>query len=146
LWDNYTDTHTTLTVEVTGNAKADMKWANYWDAVVKKYKVVIKGWPSRIPFTSLMQACSGVGNTEVLLKSWMNGTTYWCQLNDDEFIEEEKNHDVHIALGEIPAHRLCKTCEDKGKKWSAKGKGPATSLSKMTQTRRMTTPMKVTLT
>jgi len=118
---------TTVTAEVTGNTKADMKWANYWDAVVKKYKVVVEGWPSRIPFALLTQACSGVSDTEALLKSWMNGTTYWRQLDDDEFIKEEKTCDTHIASGEIPACCLHKACEDKGKKWSAKGKGPATS-------------------
>ena len=118
---------TIVAVEITGYARAQMKWANYWDAIVKTYHVVIDGWPSKIMFAPLTQACSGVGDTQMLLKSWMDGTTHWRQLTDEEFIEEDNDREARIASGEIPGERMRKTRDDKGKKRVSKSKRPKTS-------------------
>jgi len=117
---NKTGELTTAAVEITGNARAQMKWANYWDAVVKTYRVVIEGWPSKILFAPLTQACSGVGDTQILLKSWTDGTTHWRQLSNEEFVEEEMNREAQMASGEIPGQCVQKTHEDKGKKRGSK--------------------------
>jgi len=120
-------TLTPVAVEITGNARAQMKWANYWDAIVKTYHVVIDGWPSKIVFAPLTQACSGVGDTQMLFKSWMDGTTHWRQLTNEEFIEEDNNREARIASGEIPGERARKTRGDKGKKQVSKSGRPITS-------------------
>jgi len=104
-----------------------MKWANYWDAIVKTYHVVIDSWPSNIVFAPLTQACRGVGDTQMLFKSWTDGTTYWHQLTNEEFTEGDNNCEARIVSGEIPSVRAHKMCEDKGKKRASKSGQPITS-------------------
>jgi len=78
-------------VEVVGVRRLTMKWKTYWEDIVTVYRVKIEGWPAGIDSLPLTQACSGVGDTERLLKSWESGETSWHKLTKEECaIEKQK--------------------------------------------------------
>ncbi|KAI6017229.1 hypothetical protein PISMIDRAFT_118286 [Pisolithus microcarpus 441] len=53
--------------DVTGDPKAKIQWAQYFQNVITHYQVVIEGWPEMIPFTNLSSASSSLAQLEVLL-------------------------------------------------------------------------------
>src|SRR5882724_10330188 len=98
-----------------------MKWKTYWESIVTMHWVQIEGWPSKIEFAPLTQACSGIGDMERLLKSWQNGDTYWCKLTEDQYAKQKQLREARTEGGEIEVDRSCKTRSDKGKKRGKRG-------------------------
>jgi len=107
--------------EVTGVSGLTMKWKTYWESIVTTHRVQIEGWPSKIEFAPLTQACSGIGDTERLLKSWQNGDTYWCKLTEDQYAKQKQLREARTEGGEIEVNRSHKTRSDKGKKRGKRG-------------------------
>ncbi len=93
-----------------------MEWKLYFRNVVKRYLIIIKGWPSEIEFVNLSDASSSIDTLERLLRRWKQGTTYWKKLTQEEFEQLEDERDAQIESGEInaPAPRCQRS--DKGKK------------------------------
>jgi len=102
--------------EVTGVSGLTMKWKTYWESIVTTHRVQIEGWPSKIEFAPLTQACSGIGDTERLLKSWENGDTYWRKLTEDQYAKQKQLRETRTEGSEIEVDRSRKTRSDKGKK------------------------------
>ena len=94
------------------------------------YRVKIEGWPAGINFLPLTQACSGVGDTERLLKSWESGGTNWHKLTEEEYAIEKQKRDAHAKDSEIEVQRPCKTHSNKGRKRMKHGGSTKKALSR----------------
>ncbi|KAG1871413.1 hypothetical protein F4604DRAFT_1521198, partial [Suillus subluteus] len=58
---------------------------NYFHNVVQHYQVIIKGWPTNIPFTNLSKVSSTLPDLDMLLQKWWSNAIKWRQVNDEEF-------------------------------------------------------------
>ncbi|KAF8130812.1 hypothetical protein EV363DRAFT_1138899, partial [Boletus edulis] len=87
--------------EVTGDPSAKMQWKYYFRNVVMRHKVMIKGWPSTIPFANLSDMSSSYSQLEMLLRKWESGAISWEVVSDEELetLREERN--IQIEAGEI---------------------------------------------
>ncbi|KAG0698744.1 hypothetical protein DFH29DRAFT_877813 [Suillus ampliporus] len=92
-----------------------MQWAQYWHNIVKRYSVVIKGWPEKIPFVNLSTVSSSLTELEMLLRKWQSGAIYWKCLTPEELEDMEKERDNNIENGVVVEKRQCVHL-DKGKK------------------------------
>ncbi|KAF8331524.1 hypothetical protein F5887DRAFT_828945, partial [Amanita rubescens] len=70
--------------QIAGVPEAKMEWKLYFRNVVKRYQVLIEGWPPEIDFVNLSDASSSVDTLERLLRKWKQGTTYWKKLTQEE--------------------------------------------------------------
>jgi hypothetical protein len=101
---------------VVGDDTARMEWKHYWRNVVKRYHVIIEGWPDKIPFRNLSDASSPLPDLENLLRKWRNGKTYWKTLTEDEIKVLDLEHDAQIENGELDAPIPRRRRSDYGKK------------------------------
>ncbi|KIL56721.1 hypothetical protein M378DRAFT_16818 [Amanita muscaria Koide BX008] len=83
------------------NEKARMEWKFYWEHVVRRYGVVIEGWPKSIPFKNLSETSSSLPGLEGLLEQWQSGKIYWKKVTDEELAALEDEHKKKIDAGEI---------------------------------------------
>ena len=103
-----------LSGERSGVPGAKMEWIHYFRNVVKRYSVIIEGWPPEIEFVNLSSA--SIDNLQKLRRKWKQGTTHWKKLSLAELEKSEKEHDAQIEDGEIQAPPLRRTRSDKGRK------------------------------
>jgi hypothetical protein len=95
-----------------------MQWKHYLRNVVKRYRVVVEGWPAAFPFRNLSENSSSLGDLEDLLQKWRDGTIFWQGLTNEEFTALMSKHDQAIDDGEITAPDPRRRCSDLGKKRS----------------------------
>ncbi|KAF8229799.1 hypothetical protein L208DRAFT_1284721 [Tricholoma matsutake] len=95
---------------------AHMEWKNYWWNIVKRYQVIIKGWPNNIPFWNLCDTSSSLADLETLLQMWHCGTTYWKELTESELQALDLECDKQISNGEMDAPAAHHRCSNHGKK------------------------------
>jgi hypothetical protein len=103
---------------VTEDPMARMHWKNYWRNVVKKYQVIVEGWPGNIPFASFSDVSTPLPDLETLLRQWQSGKIYWRELTTSEFKKLDKERDNQIESGEIDAPAPRRRRSDRGKKRS----------------------------
>ena len=106
---------TNHTEDITNDPNAKMQWSHYFQNIITRYQVAIKGWPSTIPFMNLSQASSSFSQLEMLPRKWEMGSTYWKELSLEEYENLRQERDQRLKNGELnePSHR---TRSDKGKK------------------------------
>jgi hypothetical protein len=104
------------TEHVTDDPDMHMHWKNYWQNVVKKYRVIIEGWPANIPFASLSDVSVPLPNLETLLRQWQSGKIYWRELTASEFKKLNKETDDKLESGEIQPPAPHRPHSDHGKK------------------------------
>jgi len=80
-----------------------MEWKLYFRNVIKRYSVIIEGWPSEIEFVNLSNSSSSMDNLEKLLRKWKQGNTYWKKLTRAELEKLEEERDAQIEDGGIQA-------------------------------------------
>ena len=95
-----------------------MEWKHYWQNVVKRYQVIIEGWPDNIPFQNLSDISNSLSDVEDLLRRWHCGTTYWKKLTARELQTLDLEHNTQITNGEVDAPAPCCHHSDYGKKCS----------------------------
>jgi hypothetical protein len=93
-----------------------MEWKQYWRNVVKRYQVIIEGWPADIPFCNLSETSSALPDLEKLLRKWRCGKIYWRKLSGAELDRLDLERDTQIENGEIAAPAPRRRCSDYGKK------------------------------
>lgn len=101
---------------ITSDDTARMEWKLYWRKVVKRYQVIIEGWPDNVPFRNLSEASSPLPDLENLLHGWRGGKTYWRKLSDAEFHELDLKHNAQIENGELAPPAPRRRRSDYGKK------------------------------
>ncbi|KAI6026437.1 hypothetical protein BKA83DRAFT_4462843 [Pisolithus microcarpus] len=111
--------------DITGDLKAKMQWAQYFQNVVARYRVIIDGWPEAIPFANLSSMSSSLPQLEILLRKWEMGTTCWKALSDDEFKQLQQKRSEELESGGIEECSRC-TCSDKATASNKKYKSAAT--------------------
>jgi hypothetical protein len=89
-----------FTGTITDDPGARMQWVYYWRNVVRRYLVLIHGWPARFPFKNLSNSGS-IGDLEDLLRMWRTGKIYWRKLSDEEFRKMDEQRDNDIEAGNI---------------------------------------------
>jgi hypothetical protein len=104
------------TEHVTEDPDARMHWKHYWRNVVKKYRVIIEGWPANIPFASLSDVSVPLPDLETLLRQWQSGKIYWRELTASEFKKLNKERDDKLESGEIQPPAPRRPRSDRGKK------------------------------
>ncbi|KAG6372114.1 hypothetical protein JVT61DRAFT_8828 [Boletus reticuloceps] len=87
--------------EITGDSNAKMQWKYYFRNIVASYKVMIKGWPSSLPFVNLSDASSSYSQLDTLLRRWEAGSTHWETVSDLEFENLRRDRNQQIEAGEI---------------------------------------------
>jgi hypothetical protein len=102
-------------VEITKDKDAKMHWTNYFHNVIQCYQVIIKGWPTNIPFTNLSQVSSALPNLDMLLRKWQSNAIKWRQVDNEEFQQLLKEHNEKLENGKLVKHHW-RTHSDKGKK------------------------------
>ena len=105
-----------LSETVTGDESARMEWKHYWRNVVKRYQVIIEGWPDNIPFRNLSDVSNSLSDLEDLLRRWRCGTTYWKKLTARELQTLDLERDTQITNGEVDAPAPRRRRSDYGKK------------------------------
>jgi hypothetical protein len=78
-----------------------MQWKLYWRNVVRRYRVIIEGWPDELPFKNLSDVSSSFADLESLLRKWRSGVVHWRKISDEEFTEMEGERDHQIEAGTI---------------------------------------------
>ncbi|KAI5987668.1 hypothetical protein EDD15DRAFT_2372037 [Pisolithus albus] len=101
--------------QVTGDPRAKMEWRYYFRNIVSRYRVVVEGWPTIVPFVNLSLASSSLSVLEMLLRKWELGSIYWKTLTDGEYNELRKERDGQIERGEI-TEPMRRPRSDKGTK------------------------------
>ncbi|KAG1735370.1 hypothetical protein EDD22DRAFT_787722, partial [Suillus occidentalis] len=100
---------------VAKDPDAKMQWAQYWRNVVKRYSVIIEGWPEQIPFANLSTVSNSLPELEMLLRKWRSGAIYWKRLTPEELERMDEERDKGIEDGAIVEKRR-RARSDKGKK------------------------------
>ncbi|KAL5514581.1 hypothetical protein ACEPAG_1897 [Sanghuangporus baumii] len=67
--------------EITGIIGISMEWACYESRIVDKYKIVLAGWPRKIPFTCELSSST----LDVVLSAILDGRCKWKKLTDHEY-------------------------------------------------------------
>ncbi|KAI9574343.1 hypothetical protein HD554DRAFT_2229605 [Boletus coccyginus] len=101
--------------DITKDPKATMQWTHYFQNVVSRYQVVIKDWPSTMPFANLSVASSSRAELEMLFRKWEVGTTHWKSITEEEFEALRQERNRQIENGTIQEPTRCPR-SDKGKK------------------------------
>ncbi|KAG1725909.1 hypothetical protein EDB19DRAFT_1833612 [Suillus lakei] len=101
--------------KVTGNPKATMQWTHFFRNIVKRYSVVIEGWPEQIPFVNLSTASSSLTDLKMLLRKWRSGLISWKHITPEQLEDMEKDRDEDLENGTIVEKRW-RVHSDKGKK------------------------------
>ena len=101
---------------IASDDTARMEWKLYWRNVVRRYQVIIEGWPDNIPFRNLSEASSPLHDLDNLLCRWRGGKTYWRKLSDAEFHDLDLKRNAQIENGELAAPAPRRRRSDHGKK------------------------------
>jgi hypothetical protein len=102
--------------EAVKNTSVKMQWRFYWRDVVKKFRVIIRGWPDDIPFANLSDISSALPILGALLRKWQQGTIFWESISDEEFGKLDKQRDIDIEGSSVEDPGPRKERKDKGKK------------------------------
>jgi len=100
----------------TSDNTACMEWKHYWRNVVKRYMVIIEGWPTNIPFHNISKASNSLTDLETLLRKWHCGKIYWREVTETELQDLDHNWDNQIEGGELKGPTPCHRHSDHGKK------------------------------
>ncbi|KIK76926.1 hypothetical protein PAXRUDRAFT_96019, partial [Paxillus rubicundulus Ve08.2h10] len=103
--------------EITGEPKAKMQWAYYFQNITQCYMVIVEGWPDSIPFANLSSVTSSLPQLEMLQCKWEMGTTYWKKLTEGKYSELRQKCNEQLESSEL-METSCHTHSDKGKKCS----------------------------
>jgi hypothetical protein len=95
-----------------------MEWKHYWRNVVKRYQVIIKGWPDNIPFCNLSETSNSLSDLETFHRKWCCSGIYWKKLSAQELQELDLRCDHQIEQGEAEAPAPRRRRSDFGKKRS----------------------------
>lgn len=60
-----------------------MNYANYEDAIVQGRKVMIVGWPEKVPFAS-PSTIGNLAEMRILNDAWLSGTARWIRMSKDQ--------------------------------------------------------------
>lgn len=90
-----------------------MEWKHYWRNVVKRYSILVEGWPSDIPFSLDGRT---LGDLETLRHKWQTGTIYWKTLSAAELNQLDQERNEQIEAGEISDPKPRRPRSDRGKK------------------------------
>jgi hypothetical protein len=101
---------------ITDDESVRMEWKHYWRNIVKRYQVIIEGWPDNIPFRNLSDTSSPVSDLEDLLRRWRSGSTYWKKLTAREVQALDQERDKQISNGEVDVPVPRRRRSDYGKK------------------------------
>jgi hypothetical protein len=96
-----------------------MSWKYYWRDIVRKHRVIIRGWPANIPFANLSDISSALPTLEALLRKWEQGTVFWESISDEAFKDLNEQRDVDIESGVMDEPGPRKERKDKGTKRAA---------------------------
>jgi hypothetical protein len=93
-----------------------MEWKYYWRNIVKRYSVIIEGWPHHIPFKNFSEVSNTYADLELLLCKWRSGEIRWKILTVAELEKEESKRNAGLENGEL--HEPTPRCQqsDCGKK------------------------------
>jgi hypothetical protein len=123
------------TGEVTGDENARMEWKHYWRNIVRRYQVMIEGWPETIPFRNLSETSNSLANLETLLRKWQCGKTYWKKLTAAELKELDHERDEQIERGEVETHGPRRRRSDFGTKRARSNTATRTKKKRQTSAR-----------
>lgn len=101
---------------VADDQDARMQWKHYWRNIVNRYKVMIEGWPEKIPIANFSDVSTALPDLEMLLRQWRSGKTYWRKLSNDELQALNRDRDEQIENGEIEVPAARRPRSDRGKK------------------------------
>ena len=85
---------------------------------VKRYQVIIKGWPDNILFCNLSESSNSLSNLETLHQKWSCSGIYWKKLSSQELQELDLQRDHQIKHGEVEVPAPRRRCSNFGKKCS----------------------------
>lgn len=95
-----------------------MQWVYYWRNVVRRYRVLLVGWPDQFPFKNLSEFSISIGDLEDLLRKLKTDKIYWRKLSEEEFDRMDAERDNDIESGKINAPAPRRRRSDYGKKRS----------------------------
>jgi hypothetical protein len=107
---------TQILEEITEDPKAKMQWKLYWRNVVRRYHVMVEGWPEKYPFKNLSDVTSSLVDLEDLLRKWQCGTIHWRKLSVAEFTQMDLHRDQNIENGTIVDPAIRRRRSDCGQK------------------------------
>ena len=93
-----------------------MEYVDYHRKVVRRYQVVLEGWPQTLPFKAPSECSSSFLELKDLLQCLRNGNTCWKTLTNKELGALEKELEEKIASGEITRPIPRSRRSDHGKK------------------------------
>ncbi|KAG1775790.1 hypothetical protein EV702DRAFT_937025, partial [Suillus placidus] len=101
--------------KITGDPRVNMQWTHYFRNIVRRYQVMIVGWPDNITLVNLSKVSSALPELERLFDLWDTHITCWKTLTDEEFAKMCQECNEKLKSGEIEDIRR-RTRSDKGMK------------------------------
>ena len=93
-----------------------MEYVDYHRKVIRRYQVVLEGWPQTLPFKAPSECSSSFLELKDLLQRLRTGNTYWKTLTNEELGALEKELEEKFASGEITRPIPRRRRSDHGKK------------------------------
>ncbi|TFK67057.1 hypothetical protein BDN72DRAFT_899278 [Pluteus cervinus] len=101
---------------ITQNPTARMEYVHYWEKVVRRYHVVLEGWPDKLPFKNLSDCADSLYDINLLQDQMKNQLLSWKKLTEIEFDELDEIRQLDIAEGRVPGPKPRKVRSDRGQK------------------------------
>lgn len=89
-----------LTVEITGNPKAIMQYANYEVDIVQRYGIVLDGWTYE-NLVNPSELSTSLPPLRALQSAIENGTCKFVKLTSAQAKERQEVYDAKVSSGEI---------------------------------------------
>ena len=93
-----------------------MEYVDYHRKVVRRYQVVLEGWPQTLPFKAPSECSSSFSELKDLLQRLRDGNTYWKTLTSEELDALEKELEEKFANGKLTRPKPRRRRSDYGKK------------------------------
>lgn len=114
-----------LAAWATSTARAtvtvSMNYANYEDVIVQGRKVMIVGWPDKVPFGS-PSAIGNLADMRILNDAWLSGAARWVRMTKDQVKSHAEDLEGRREGGESVGKKRKQRSDAGVKKGSKKAK------------------------
>ncbi|KAH9918884.1 hypothetical protein B0H21DRAFT_678621, partial [Amylocystis lapponica] len=99
--------------EITAHANVRMEWARYWSRIVRRFRVVLEGWPRSV-FAPVDLGDLLTADLKLLLGQWDDNTIYFRRISQEEYTALYYERKRLVALGLVREEPPIQSRRDKG--------------------------------
>ena len=87
------------TSTIHSSVAVSMNYINYEDVIMQGHKVMIVGWPKKVPFVS-PSAIGNLADMCILNDAWLSGAARWVRMSKDQIKSHTEDLEHHREGGE----------------------------------------------